>query len=118
MLIHFVIITTLGSAFHIRSRYLSKNKCLFSTTTNGEAEDDLKLPHDDTYIVDTNLIIAYATNDKPFFKQWADKHINLGHKLYFMEISRSEFKGELPFGFELGRTDVWYQMIKWSALLT
>ena len=101
MLIHFVIITTLGSAFQIRSRYLSKNKCLFSTTTNGEAEDDLKLPHDDTYIVDTNLIIAYATNDKPFFKQWADKHMNLGHKLYFMEISRSEFKGETPFGFEL-----------------
>ena len=100
MIYYFVIIITiLGSASHIRSRYLSKNNCLFSTITNGE--DDLKLPHDDTYIVDTNLIIAYTTNDKPFFKQWADKHINLGHKLYFMEISRSEFKGEIPFGFEL-----------------
>ena len=66
-------------------------------------ETKLSLPHDDTYIVDTDLIFAYTTNDKPKFKTWADEHINLGNKLYFMDISLNEFKGEIPFGFELLR---------------
>lgn len=90
-------------AFKVRDRVFRetfRRDCIGKTTP---AETKLMLPHRDTYIIDTNLIFAYVENDKPKFKAWADEHIKLGNKFYFMDVSLDEFRGEIPVGFELLR---------------
>ena len=57
-----------------------------------------KLPHEDEYILDSNLVISYQENSIPGWNSFIDAHLKLGNKFYLLPIGIS---ADIPQGFEI-----------------
>jgi hypothetical protein len=59
-----------------------------------------ELPHDDVYILDSNLVIAYQNNSIPGWNAWIDAHLKLEKRLYILP-QIIPLRDGVPEGFEV-----------------
>jgi hypothetical protein len=71
----------------------------FSIKAGERKFDDL--PHDDVYILDSNLVIAYQNNSIPGWNAWIDAHLKLEKRLYILPQIIPALRDGIPEGFEV-----------------
>jgi len=80
----------------IRSCRAKKGFLLHDFLPSSAPPDDHKLPLDDIYIVDSNLVIAYLQDDIVGWKEWADEYIETGKQFLMLPQTIREVSVKCP----------------------